>query len=118
MVKRSASNVPGSGGGRDPDEEAARGKNAYSVSDIDDMEKQALDKANKAISAIENAIAVWEASQDKPEDLKPRMIRLKYFYDALSNWEKKLLKSMGRQDQVGERVERLKEFTEICLTYS
>lgn len=115
MVKRSSPNIPGSG--NNPDEEAAR-KEAYSVSNIDEMEKQALDKANKAISAIENAIAVWEASQDKPEDLKPRMIRLKYFYDALSNWEKKLLRSMGRKDQVGERVERLKEFTEICLTYS
>ena len=118
MVKRSAPNVPGSGSGSSQDEESASGGEAYSVSAIDDMERQALDKANKAISAIENAIAVWEASQDKPEDLKPRMIRLKYFYDALSNWEKKLLKSMGRKDQIGERVERLKEFTDICLTYS
>jgi hypothetical protein len=118
MVKRSAPNVPGSGGGRDQGEDSVGGNEAYSVAAIDDMERQALEKANKAISAIENAIAVWEASQEKPDDLKPRMIRLKYFYDALSNWEKKLLKSMGRKDQVGERVERLKEFTDICLTYS
>ncbi len=94
------------------------GAPGYSVKDVEEMEKLALDKANKAISAIENAIAVWDASKDKPEDLKPRMVRLKYFYEALTGWEKKMLQTMGKEDQIGPRVERLKEFTEICYSYA
>ena len=90
----------------------------YSIKDVEEMEKLALDKANKAISAIENAIAVWDASKEKPAELKPRMVRLKYFYEALTVWEKKMLTTMGKEDQIGPRVERLKEFTEICYSYS
>lgn len=90
----------------------------YSIEQIDRMESLSLDKANKAISAIENAIAVWEASPEKPEELKPRIIRLKLFYDSISRWEKKALMTRGSPGAVGERVERLKEFAEICLTYA
>jgi hypothetical protein len=94
------------------------GTDEYSIDQIDDLERRSLDKANKAISAIENAMAVWEASQEKPEDLKVRMIRLKYFYDSVINWEKKALRTIGSAGAIGERVERLKEFAEICFTYA
>lgn len=90
----------------------------YSLKDVEEMEKLALEKANKAISAIENAIAVWDASKEKPEDLKPRIVRLRYFYEALTAWEKKMLQTMGKEDKLGPRVERLKEFTEICYGYA
>lgn len=90
----------------------------YSLDQIDKMEELSLEKANKAISAIENAIAVWEASPEHPEELKPRMIRLKHFYDAIRGWEKKALMTRGSPGAIGERVERLKEFAEICFTYA
>ena len=93
-------------------------KSEISLSDVDNMETVALEKANKAISAIENAIAVWDATAEKSDDLKPRMIRLKYFYEAISNWERKMLQTRGKEDQLGQRVERLKEFTEICSSYA
>jgi len=91
---------------------------AYRLEDIDEMEKASVERANKAISAIENAMAVWEASPEKPEELKPRIIRLKYFYEEILGWEKKALQTMGRRDAIGARVERLKEFTEICFRYA
>lgn len=90
----------------------------YSIKDVEEMEKLALDKANKAISAIENAVAVWEASKDKPEALKPRIVRIKFFYEAITAWEKKMLQTMGRKDLIGPRVERLREFTDICFAYA
>jgi hypothetical protein len=93
-------------------------KQDFSIEDVDKMEKLAIDKANKAVSAIENAMAVWDASSAKPEELKPRMVRLKYFYDAITGWEKKALMTVGMRDEVGARVERLKEFTEICYAYA
>ena len=89
-----------------------------SLQDIGKMEQNAINKANNAISAIENAMAVWDSSTDKPEDLKPRIVRLRFFYDAVMNWEREMLQVLGRNDLVESRVERLKEFTDICLTYA
>ncbi len=97
---------------------AAGGKlPAYNESDIDELEKVALERANKALSAIENAIAVWEHSAEKPDELQPRINRLKAIHDALANWEKKVLRSMGKPD-MASRVENLREFSDICFTYS
>lgn len=90
----------------------------YSLDQIDKLEELSIEKANKAISAIENAIAVWESSPEHPEDLKARVIRLKYFHDAMMDWEKKTLVTRGSPGAIGERVDRLKEFAEICLTYA
>ncbi|MFN7991187.1 MAG: hypothetical protein U0R44_03435 [Candidatus Micrarchaeia archaeon] len=90
----------------------------YSASDVAEMEKLAIEKANKAISAIENAIAVWDASAVKPEDMAPRMAQLKNFLEALTSWERNALKSIGKEDMLKERVERLKEFASICYAYS
>lgn len=90
----------------------------YSIADVDRLEKLAIDKANQAISAIENAMAVWDASPAKPDELRPRMVRLRYFYDSITDWEKKALMTVGQPDQVGPRVERLKEFTDICNSFA
>lgn len=93
------------------------GRPAYTVTDVSEMEQLALDKANKCISAIENALAVWELSADKPADLSERINRLRFFHEALTSWEKKTLPTVGNSGEIGVRVERLKEFTEICYRY-
>ncbi|MEW6748510.1 MAG: hypothetical protein AB1295_02275 [Candidatus Micrarchaeota archaeon] len=90
----------------------------YSIDQIDRMEALSLDKANKAISAIENAMAVWESSPEKPAELEPRVIRLKLFYDSIQRWMKKALMTRGSPGAVGERVERLREFADICFAYA
>jgi hypothetical protein len=95
-----------------------KGKPAYGIEDIDEMEKLTLEKANKALSAIENALAVWDASREKPEDLKPRISRLKYFYEALAGWERKVLKSMAKEGDMDMRIEHLREFSDICHAYA
>lgn len=99
---------------------ASSGKTAgpeYSLSEIAQMERFALEKANRTISAIENAFAVWDAASAKPEDQELRMERLRVFYDAIVAWEKKTLKTLGKDDQAQERVERLREFVRICQRY-
>jgi hypothetical protein len=95
-----------------------RGKQAYDVGGIDEMEKLTLEKANKALSAIENAIAIWDASREKPDSLKPRIGRLKYFYEALTGWERKVLKSMAKHESMDARIEHLREFSDICHAYA
>ncbi len=96
---------------------APRGQD-YSIADVDRYEKLAIEKANQAISTIENAMAVWDASPSKPDELKPRMVRLRYFYDSITEWEKKALMTVGQPDQIGPRVERLKEYTDICNSFA
>lgn len=84
--------------------------------DIEKMEKMSLEKANKAISAIENALAVWDLSKEKPDDLEARINKLKYFHEALTRWEKKML--LSKDEDIDMRVARLKEFTDICYMYT
>jgi hypothetical protein len=87
---------------------------SYSSSDIARMEKLTIEKANKAISATENAMAMWEASLQKPEDVGMRVGRLKYFYDQITVWERKMLKSMAKKEDMVTRIKLLREFSDIC----
>jgi Lon protease-like protein len=90
----------------------------YSNNDVVRLEKDSLAKANRAISSIENALAVWNASKVKPEEMAARVNKLRYFHDALSRWEKKMLKAMASTQDVQERIGRLREFSDICYMYS
>ncbi|VVC04778.1 Uncharacterised protein [Candidatus Bilamarchaeum dharawalense] len=90
----------------------------YTISDIDEMERQALEKVNKALSAIENAVAIWDSSKKRPVELKPRIEKLKIFHDELSNWEKRILQTMGGNADTETRVKLLREFSDICHSYA
>jgi hypothetical protein len=89
----------------------------YTTADVDKIEREVLKKANTAITAIENAVAVFDASEEKPQDLKIRIDRLRFFHDALSDWEKKMLKAIAKGAKVQERVQVLREFSDICYSY-
>jgi hypothetical protein len=102
-------NVPGSGDTDIRDVPAA---------DVGEMEHLAIEKANRCISAIENALAVWELSKDKPQDLAERIGRLRTFHEALTDWERKAIRTLGKGDEMDLRVRRLKEFTDICYRYT
>jgi hypothetical protein len=90
----------------------------YSEDDVEEMEKLAIDNANKAISAIEKAVAVWDATKQKPSDLQDRVEKLKFFYDQLTKWETGVLRNKGSDEPLEKRVERLREYTQICFAYS
>jgi|GEM_PF-1890994 len=92
-------------------------KKIFTVSQVEDMEKRALEKANHAISAIENAMAVWDATKEKPDDLRVRIDRLRYFHSSLSDWETKMLKAIAKRQGVNERIRVLREFNDIVYTY-
>ena len=90
----------------------------YPVSDVEEMEKLTMKKANKALTTIESALAAWDASEEKPEDMAIVVNRLRFFHNALSEWEKKMLVSISKGADISERVERLREFSDICHTYA
>jgi len=87
---------------------------AYSPSDIARMERLTIEKANKAVSAIENALAAWDASPKKNEEVAMRVGRLKYFYEQITKWERKMLKSMAKRGDMLARIALLREFSDIC----
>jgi len=101
-----------------PKAPAREAGNEHRLDDVERMEALALEKANKWISAIENAMAVWEMSQDRPMDLEERAGKLKFIHDELAGWERKMLLHKGKADPIDERIARLKEFTEICYKYT
>lgn len=83
---------------------------------IAEAEKETLENASKAISLLENALAKWEASKDKPEDLMKDFARYRAFRDELAQWMTKALKS--RESLPFEkRAEHLRKFVEICYKY-
>jgi len=94
----------------------ARPQDHFDASEVEKTEEAALKTANRAISAIENAMAIWEATRQKPADLKASMVRLRYFHGALSVWTRKMLRS--RKSDLPSRVELLREFSDICYSYS
>lgn len=88
----------------------------FDIAEVEKTERLALDTANKTISAIENAMAMWDSTKQKPQDLKESMVRLRYFHGALSDWARKMLRS--RKSDINMRVEFLREFSNICYAYS
>jgi hypothetical protein len=86
-------------------------------SNIGQFEKEAIEKANKAISAIESALAAWDATKEKPEELKVKAERYRHFAEALSGWERKMLLASGKKRTFAERVEMLEEFVDLCNAY-
>lgn len=103
---------------KSPAKKSSGSKKDYSNDDVVRLEKESLEKANRAISSIENALATWNATKVKPEQLAARVNKLRYFHDALSRWEKKMLKAMSTTPDVQTRIGRLREFSDICYLYS
>ncbi len=90
---------------------------AINEDNIGQFEQDTIQRVNKALSALETAIASWDASPDKPEDLQPKFMKYKRFHDALVDWETKMIKNPGSELDFYSRLERLKEFSNICYTY-
>ncbi len=89
---------------------------SISQENIGEVEKEALAMANKAISLLEQAIAAWDNAKDKPPELKETIQRYRRFHEALSDWEKRMLQSMGKAD-FNARVRMLEEFVRISKSY-
>lgn len=81
---------------------------------IDKVEKETIDKVNKTLSALESAMASWDATKVKPEDLRPKLQKYKRLHDALSEWEARVLRDRTKNTDYDTRVHRLHEFVDIC----
>ena len=76
------------------------------------FEAETLRKVSNSISAIEIALAEWEASE-KPKELERNTRYLRMSHELLSAWGRESL--LGAKDARSSR-ERLRRFSEICKT--
>jgi len=86
--------------------------------DVEAAEKETISRVNKTLSAIEKAVAAWDASKEKPVALKLKIMHLKRFHSMLSSWERKMLMAVSKHETMSRRVLLLREFTEICNAYA
>jgi len=86
--------------------------------DVEAAENETIRRVNKTLSAIEKAVASWDASKEKPINLRLKIMHLKRFHSRLSKWEKKMVLSISRHEARSKRVLLLREFTEICHAYA
>ena len=81
---------------------------AVNPSTIEQVEKEATERASHAISVLEDALTSWESST-KPEHLRQKFIKYRHVCAALKAW-----KSGPPGKDYESRVRRLREFVDIC----
>ena len=90
----------------------------FSESNIEEVERDTIEQVDRTITALEGAIATYDASKQKPSGLADKIEGYKRFRDALAAWEIKALKAKGKIEELETRVKRMREFVDICYTYA
>jgi hypothetical protein len=80
---------------------------------VDLWEKEAMERAKMLISAIEEAMAVYEGAKTKPEGLEKKYESYKRMHKALTAWVRKVL--LEKTLTVEERMRRIQELVYISL---
>lgn len=81
---------------------------------VSELEKETDERVSQALSSIETAISSWNTMKRKPPALTSAVEAMKRFRKAISEWEKKSLRARGRNLSLDERMDLLREFSEIC----
>ncbi|HSB47173.1 MAG TPA: hypothetical protein VLD37_04100 [Candidatus Bilamarchaeum sp.] len=84
---------------------------------ITEQERETIRIASSTLSALESALASWELSKDKPEELKEKFARYLKFRDALAAWLTLMLRSRDNGDPFEMRKTRLEMFVKLCREY-
>ena len=87
------------------------------IKEVENMELLTQEKVSSTLSAIEVAIAAYDAAKEKVPDLRERIGRLRRIKIDLEHWEKESLKNRHVND-LNARIERLRKFTEICDSFA
>ena len=83
---------------------------------IDRVEKEALESAKRTIQAMEQAIAAWDASKEKPKELEESYRRYKWMREELSKWARGFLMKSGRPRTFEERLSDLRRLARISFS--
>jgi len=86
-------------------------------SNIAEVEDEALERVNRAIILIEDALARWDNASEKPAGLDGQAKRYRRLLDDFNGWARKMLIAKNSGDDFNTRLERLREFIAICRDY-
>lgn len=79
-----------------------------------EYEREVQRKVNKALSKIEVALAQWEMSAEKPEELAQQIEMLRSFYHYFSEWERMSVIGCSQNPDVESTAGRLEHFADLC----
>jgi len=79
-----------------------------------EYEREVQRKVNKALSKIEVAIAQWDMSAEKPEELAQQIEALKSFHYYFSEWERISVMGCSANPDAASTAERLEQFADLC----
>lgn len=91
--------------------------NKIDDSNIAEEERETIRIASSTISALESALAAWEAAKDKPEEFAEKFGRYAKFRDSLAEWLTLMLRAKDNGDGLKARQGRLRDFIRICRDY-
>lgn len=89
-----------------------------SEENIDVVERETIDKVNHTITVLEGVMATWDAAKEKPLEMSDRFDQYRRFLDALLDWESRALKARSKGETFQNRVNRLREFVDMCYAYA
>lgn len=89
-----------------------------SKDNIDIIQRETVRRVNKTVTALEAALATWDASEEKPDDMAEKFENYRRFHDALEDWERKTLQAQKKNEKFETKVRRLREFVDICFANS
>jgi hypothetical protein len=86
---------------------------------IDRFEEDTIKAASGAIRVLEDALAKWDAIHEKPDELQDKFDDYRKFHAELVEWEQRILKSRakGEKPDFTARVDRLLEYSRICMAH-
>ena len=99
---------------------AKRKKSAKGIpvkTDPASVEKETIERVSHTLAKIGNFLARWDASDIKPTNMLPEVVKIRRFRDALLNWQRIAMRARGEVDEES-RMRRLHDFVLICDSYS
>lgn len=85
---------------------------------IGSIEEEAIQMVNRTITALEEAIASWDNSPDKPAELKERYKSYLMMRDELTKWARRFLLSRNEERAFKARLELIRELCDICQVFT
>ncbi len=92
-------------------EKKAGGQLEGTESDFEALEKDVIERTSRTLSAIEEALAVYDAAKERPPGSEIEAERYRRLHEVLSSWLKRLL--LSRDKSIEARKELLAEFISI-----
>jgi|WetSurMetagenome_2_1015567.scaffolds.fasta_scaffold428076_2 hypothetical protein len=105
------------GSPRKRDAQPAPAPDVISESNIAEVEKEALERVNRTIILLEDALARWDNASEKPSELGEQAKRYRRLLVEFNGWARSMLLAKNSDDDFNARLGRLREFIAICRDY-